>query len=153
MIWFNVAKCNMLYILHCCTGAVIEPRSWKPDCLPVLLMLIRGTQICCTPEWDGTNVYSVPGQETVGIQDAVGTQCMVLSNDMQFTFASGLLDQFANYGADVRRHHRRLRDRHQTAKSAIKAQCSLKFKMCKFWHFIPPHLQLKPYNSNSFNIV
>ena len=30
----------------------------------------------------GTNQCSVPGQETVGIQDPVGTQHMVLHNDM-----------------------------------------------------------------------
>ena len=30
----------------------------------------------------GTDKYSVPGWETVGIQDPVGTQCNVLSNDM-----------------------------------------------------------------------
>ena len=40
----------------------------------------------------GTNGCSVPGQETARIQDPVGTQCMVLSNDMQFAFASALLD-------------------------------------------------------------
>ena len=57
----------------------------------------------------GTNVYSVPGQETVRIQDPVGTQYMVLSNDMQFTFAS-------DYGTNVREHCRGLRDRHHTAK-------------------------------------
>ena len=41
----------------------------------------------------GINAYLVPGQETVGIQDPVGTQHMVLSNDMQFAFISALLDQ------------------------------------------------------------
>ena len=70
----------------------------------------------------GTNAYSVPGQETVRIQDPVGTQHMVLSNDMQFAFASDLLDQLEDYGADVREHHRRLRDRHHTTKTPIEAK-------------------------------
>ena len=39
----------------------------------------------------GTDRYSVPGQETVGIQDPVGTQCKVLNNDMQYAFATALL--------------------------------------------------------------
>ena len=73
----------------------------------------------------GTNAYSVPGWETVGIQDPVGTQCMVLSHDMQFAFASALLDQLEDYGADVREHCRRLRDRHHTAKTPIEAKPSL----------------------------
>ena len=41
----------------------------------------------------GINAYSVPGLETVRIQDPVVTQYMVLSNDMQYAFASALLDQ------------------------------------------------------------
>ena len=31
----------------------------------------------------GPDKYSVPGLETVGIHDPVGTQCKVLSNEMQ----------------------------------------------------------------------
>ena len=50
----------------------------------------------------GTNVYSVPGRETIGIQDPVGTQCMVLSNYMQFANTSALLDQLEDYGTNVR---------------------------------------------------
>ena len=64
----------------------------------------------------GTNNCSVPGWETVRIQDSVGTQCMVLHNDMQFAFASALLDQLEDYGTNVREHHRRLRNRYHTAK-------------------------------------
>ena len=41
----------------------------------------------------GTIQCSVPGWEIVGIQDPVGTQYTVLCNDMQFAFASALLDQ------------------------------------------------------------
>ena len=40
----------------------------------------------------GIDKYSVPGQGTVGIQDPVGMQCKVLSNDMQYAFATALLD-------------------------------------------------------------
>ena len=53
-----------------------------------------------------TDKYLVPGQETVGIKDAVGTQCMVLNNDMQYAFATALLDQLEDYGADVKEHCR-----------------------------------------------
>ena len=49
----------------------------------------------------GTDKYSVPGQETVGIQDPVGMQCKVLSNDMQYAFATALLDQLEDYGAEL----------------------------------------------------
>ena len=73
----------------------------------------------------GTNAYSVPGWETVRIQDPVGTQCTVFSKDMQFAFASALLDQLEDYGTDVRKHCRRLRDRNHTAKTPIEAKPSL----------------------------
>ena len=76
----------------------------------------------------GINVYSGPGQEAVGIQDPVGTQCTALSNDMQFAFASALLDQLEDYGTDVREHHRRLRDRHHTAKTPIEMKPSLEIQ-------------------------
>ena len=70
----------------------------------------------------GANKCSVPGWETIGIQDSVGTQCTVLHNNMQFAFTSALLDQIEEYGTDVRQHHRRLRDRHHTAKAPIVAK-------------------------------
>ena len=70
----------------------------------------------------GTDKYSVPGQETVGIQDPVGTQCMVLSNVMQYAFVSALLDQLEDYGANVKEHCRRLRNRQYTAKPYLKIQ-------------------------------
>ena len=57
----------------------------------------------------GTNRGSVPGQETVRIQGPAGTQHTVLSNDIQFAFASALLDQLEDYGT-VREHCRRLRE-------------------------------------------
>ena len=40
----------------------------------------------------GTNRVSGPGWETVRVQDPVGTQHTVLSNDMHFAFASALLN-------------------------------------------------------------
>ena len=64
-----------------------------------------------------TDKYSVPGWETVGIQDPVGTQHMVLNDDMQYTFALALLDQLEDYGTNVKEHHRRLRNRQYTAKT------------------------------------
>ena len=54
----------------------------------------------------GTDKYLIPGQETVGIQDPVGMQCKVLSNDMQYAFATACLDQLEDYGANVKEHHR-----------------------------------------------
>ena len=53
----------------------------------------------------GTDKFSVPGWETVGIQDPVGTQCKVLNNDMQYAFAKTLLDQLEDYGVDVKEHN------------------------------------------------
>ena len=76
----------------------------------------------------GSNAYSVPGWEPVRIQDPVGTQCTDLSNDMQFAFTSALLDQLEDYGAYVREHCRRLRDRHHTAKIPIEAKLSLQIQ-------------------------
>ena len=76
----------------------------------------------------GINSSSVPGWETVGIQDLAGAQCTVLSDDMQFAFASALLDQHENYGVNVRKHCRKLRDRHHTAKSLIEEKPSLEIQ-------------------------
>ena len=73
----------------------------------------------------GTNSGSVPGQETVRIKDPAGAQHTVLSNDMQLAFASALLDQLEDYGANVRGHCRRQRDRHHTANTPIEAKPSL----------------------------
>ena len=80
-------------------------------------MLFQRTQTCCTLEWLPyvLDKCSVPGQETVGIQDPVGTQCKVLSNDMLYAFATALLDQLEDYGANVKEHDRGLRTRQYTA--------------------------------------
>ena len=81
----------------------------------------------------GTDKYSVPCWETVGIQDPVGTQCKVLSNDMQYAFTTAILEE---YGANVKEHHRslrtrqyrRLRTRHYPAKPQIEAKPSLEIQ-------------------------
>ena len=76
----------------------------------------------------GTDRYSVPGWETVGIQDPVGMQCMVLLDDMQCAFATALLDKLEDYGTDVKEHHRRLRNREYTANSQIEDKPSLEIQ-------------------------
>ena len=72
----------------------------------------------------GADKYSVPGQETVWIQDPVGTQHMVLSNDMQYAFTSALLDQLEDYVPNVKEHCRRLRNGQNAAKHPIEAKLS-----------------------------
>ena len=54
---------------------------------------------------------SALGQETIQIQDTVGNGRMVLNYNMQNDFASALLDQLEDLGANVKEHHRRLRSR------------------------------------------
>ena len=76
----------------------------------------------------GTEKCSVPGQETVGIQDLVDTQYKVLSNDMQYAFATAHLDQLEDYGADVKEHCRRLRTRQYTSNPKIEAKPSLEIQ-------------------------
>ena len=71
-----------------------------------------------------TDKCSVPGWETVGIQDPMGTQCKVLSNDIQYAFATSLLDQLEDYDANVKEHHRRLRTREYPAKLQNEAKLS-----------------------------
>ena len=72
----------------------------------------------------GTDRCSVLSLENVGFQNPVGTQCTVLSNDMQYAFTSALLDQLEHYGTDVREHHRRLRNRQHTARTPVEAKPS-----------------------------
>ena len=76
----------------------------------------------------GTDKYSVPGQETVGIQDPVGTQHTVFINDMQYAFTSALLDQLEDYGANVKEHRRRLRDRQHAARTPIETKPSIEIQ-------------------------
>ena len=75
-----------------------------------------------------TDNYSVPSQETVGILDPVGTQCKVLSDDMQYAFTTVLLDKLEDYGVNVKEHCRRLRTRQYTAKPQIEAKPSLEIQ-------------------------
>ena len=76
----------------------------------------------------GTDKYSVPGWETVGIHNPVGIQRKVLSNDMQYAFATALLDQLEDYGTDVMEHCRRLRTRQHPAKPQIEVKPSLEIQ-------------------------
>ena len=85
----------------------------------------------------GTDKYSVPGWETVGIQDSVDTQCKVLSNDMQYAFATALLDQLEDYGANVKEHHRRLRTRQYPAKPKIEANPSVEIQSEELLAYAP----------------
>ena len=58
-----------------------------------------------------TGQNSALGPKTVGIQDSVGDKRMILTYDMQNAFASALLEQLEDLGANVKEHHRRLRPR------------------------------------------
>ena len=82
--------------------------------------------------------HSEPGQETVGIQDPVGTQCIVLHNDMQYAFATALPDQLEDYGTNVKEHCRRLRNTKLPAKPQIEAKPSLEIQRVSFWHMFHP---------------
>ena len=48
------------------------------------------------------------GQRTAGFQDLVGNRRLVMDHETQNAFASALLDQLEDSGADVKEHHRRL---------------------------------------------
>ena len=76
----------------------------------------------------GTDKYSVPGQETVGIQDPGGTQCTVLNNERQYAFNTALQDQLGDYDTDVKEYHRILRTRQYTAKPQTEAKPSLEIQ-------------------------
>ena len=56
----------------------------------------------------GADKYSALGQKTAGLQGPVGHRHMVNDNDMQQSFATALLNQLEDMGADVTGHHRRL---------------------------------------------
>ena len=76
----------------------------------------------------GTDKYSVSGQETVWIQDPVGTQCKALNNDMLHAFATALLNQLEDYGTNVKEHYRRLRTMQYPAKSQTEAIPSIEIQ-------------------------
>ena len=54
---------------------------------------------------------SALGQRTVGFQDPVGNRRLVMYHEIQNAFASALLDQLEDLGANVKEHCRRLRPR------------------------------------------
>ena len=56
----------------------------------------------------GADKYSALGQKTVRFQESVGHRHMVNDNDMQQAFATALLKQLEDMGADVTGHCRRL---------------------------------------------
>ena len=72
-----------------------------------------------------TDKYSVLGQETVGIQDPLGSKSKVKNNDMQYAFATSHLDQLEDYGTNVNEHCRRLRTRQYSAEPQIDTKTSL----------------------------
>ena len=51
-----------------------------------------------------------------------------IMNDMHYAFATALLDQLEDYGANVKEHCRRLRNRQYTAKPQIEAKPSLEIQ-------------------------
>ena len=58
--------------------------------------------------------YSALGRKTAGFQEPVGHRHMVNDNDMQQAFATALLNQLEDMGADVTGHRRRLMARQGT---------------------------------------
>ena len=76
----------------------------------------------------GNDKYSVPGGETVGIQDPGDTQCKVLSNDIQYAFTTALLYQLEDHGTHLKEHCRWLRTRQYPAKPQIEAKPSLEIQ-------------------------
>ena len=56
----------------------------------------------------GAEQHSALGQKTAGFQEPVGQRHMVNDNDMQQAFATALLNQLEDMGADITGHCRRL---------------------------------------------
>ena len=56
-----------------------------------------------------TGQRSALGQMPAGFQDPVGNRRLVIDQEMQSAFASALLDQLKDLGANVMEHHRTLR--------------------------------------------
>ena len=63
----------------------------------------------------GAGQNSAPDQVTVRFQDPVGNRRMVTDYQMQNAFATVLLDQLEDLGADITEHHRRLKPRQYSA--------------------------------------
>ena len=95
----------------------------------------------------GTDKYSVPGWETVGIQDPVCTQCTLLNNEMHYPFTTAHLDQLEDYGTILKEHHRRLRTRQYTANPQIEAKPSLQIQSVLMSLIFPP-FKIQSYISN-----
>ena len=127
-----IAICCLLY--WCCKKTQ-EPETRLPTCVAYTdpenpnMMHTRMGAI-------STHKYSV--RRPVGIQDPVGTQSKVMNDDIQYAFATALLDQLEDYSADVNEHHRRLRIRQYSAKLQIEAEISLEIQSEQiFAHILP----------------
>ena len=59
------------------------------------------------------------GCETVGIWQPVSNMDKVVDERLQHAFTKAVLDQFAANGADVKRHHGKLREQQNVALPAI----------------------------------
>ena len=68
----------------------------------------------------GSDKYSGPFWETVGTQDPVGIQCMVLNNDMQYAFATALQNPLEDYDTNVKEHCRQMGNRQYTANPRLR---------------------------------
>ena len=63
----------------------------------------------------GADQNSAPSQVTVGFQEPVGNRRMVTDYHMENAFATALLDQLEELGANLTEHCRRLRPRQYSA--------------------------------------
>ena len=59
------------------------------------------------------------GHKTVRFQEPVGDMSKVLDGRLQHVFTEAVLDQLAANGADVNRHHRKLKNEQYVAVPAI----------------------------------
>ena len=59
------------------------------------------------------------GHKTVGFQDPVSDMDQVVDERMQHAFTKAVLDQFEANGANVRRHHKKLRRKQYATVPAI----------------------------------
>ena len=66
-----------------------------------------------------TGQSSALGQRTVGFQDPVGNRGLVMDHETHDAYATALLDQLEDLGANVKEYHRRLRLRQYSAISLL----------------------------------
>ena len=71
-----------------------------------------------------------------------------MKNDMQYTFATVLLDQLQDYGTNVNEHGRRLRTIQYPVKTQIEAKPSLEIQSVYVLAYILP---LRNYSYYSYN--